>query len=475
MEQLRIAQSQVNLLEPEYTTDQPDLQTILALVYEPLINWRDGGVAPGLLNAWQVRDGGRSWLLTLRDNARFHDGSLCTVEHVAQSLERLRGAGGAFGMGGVYTPYLEPLVFEPQGQTQLLVKSSSPTGDLADIFAAVYVGKQTAAGEPPIGTGPFQLEDYVPGESLRLKKTGRPSHDAPYAELAILQIPHAPDRYGALLDNQVDLATGLELLPAMPENDTLTWRRSANTLSVTCFLNGFEEPFSQPEARLAINLAVDVDAIIESVWSGLAQPAATVVSPSHFGYPDALRPHPYDPERARDLFDASAMPDELLLRTPLVIPDRAPQVAGMIQEQLARIGIRIRIEEEADRPKYARDTSRKRIGHMGIFDSSPLSAYRVLQEKVSSQSQGLWWQGVKDGRADQLIDAAHLSVDRRQRREAYSRCLSWLHENPHWLYLYHPIKLYAHRKQLPGIEMDHAGYLKLGAAPGHALANGIEK
>ena len=40
MTRLRIAQSQVNLLQPEFTTDQPDLQTILALVYEPLMHWR---------------------------------------------------------------------------------------------------------------------------------------------------------------------------------------------------------------------------------------------------------------------------------------------------------------------------------------------------------------------------------------------------------------------------------------------------
>ena len=237
---------------------------------------------------------------------------------------------------------------------------------------------------------------------------------------------------------------------------------------MTAFLNGYEIPFSQPQARLAINLAVDVDEIIDNVWPGLAEPAATVVSPFHYGFADALRPHDYDPERAKELFEACDMPDELLLRTPLVIPDRAPKVAALIKEQLARIGIRVRIEEETDRPKYAMDTSQKRIGHIALFDSSPLSTYRVLQEKISSQTQGLWWQGVADGEADQLIDAAHLTVDNGKRRDAYSRCLSWLHENPHWLYLYHPIKLFAHRPELSGIDMDHAGLLRFGPAPGRS-------
>ena len=411
MNELRIAQSQVNLLQPEFTTDQPDLQTILALVYEPLMQWRSGRVAPGLVASWEVQEDGRSWLLTLRDDVRFHDGSLCTNQDVVHSLERMREAGGAFGMGGVYSPYLEPLNFEPIGTMQLLVKSSSPTGDLADIFAAVYVGKQTDAAEPPLGTGPFRLEEYVESELLRLSSVDGPVQNSQSSELTILQIPSASDRYTALLNNQVDLATGLELMPSIPENDGLTWRRSTNTLSVTAFLNGYEKPFSEPQARLAINLAVDVDSIIDSVWPGLAEPAATVVSPFHFGFSDGLRPHPYDPERARELFDACDMPQELVLRTPLVIPDRAPQVAAMIQEQLSRIGIRVRIEREEDRPKYAMDTSQKRIGHLALFDSSPLSTYRVLQEKISSQTQGLWWQGVKDSKADQLISAAHLTLD----------------------------------------------------------------
>ncbi len=465
MNELRIAQSQVNLLQPEFTTDQPDLQSILALVYEPLMQWRSGRVAPGLVASWEVRDDGRSWLLTLRDDVRFHDGSLCTTDDVVQSLERMREAGGAFGMGGVYSPYLEPLSFEPVGKTQLLVKSSTPTGDLADIFAAVYVGKPTGPAEPPLGTGPFRLEEYVEGELLRLSSAARPDHDSQFSELTISQVPSASDRYSALLNDQADLATGLELMQPLPEKDGLTWRRSTNTLSVVGFLNGYEKPFSQPEARLAINLAVDVDAIIDSVWPGLAEPAATVVSPFHSGFSDALRPYGYDPERARALFAACDMPQELVLRTPLVIPDRAPQVAAMIQEQLARIGIRVRIESESDRPKYAMDTSQKRIGHLALFDSSPLSTYRVLQEKISSQTQGLWWQGVTDIQADQLIDAAHLTLDNRKRSEAYNRCLSWLHQNPHWLYLYHPVKLYAHRADFSGIELDHAGLIRLGPAP----------
>lgn len=88
---------------------QPELND--GEMYEPLLQWRDGYTSPGLLESCKVVDKGHRWLLTLRENERFHDGSLCTVEHVVEALERLRRAdhSGSFGMGGVYEPYLSDL------------------------------------------------------------------------------------------------------------------------------------------------------------------------------------------------------------------------------------------------------------------------------------------------------------------------------------------------------------------------------
>ena len=284
VKELRIAQAQVQLLEPEYTTDQPDLQTILSMVYEPLLRWDDGHIKPGLVAEWQIDEDGRSWNLTLREDARFHDGSRCTTEHVVQTLERLGGAGGIFGMGGVYAPYLEPLKFEPQDSTRLLIKCPTPMADLVDILTAVFVGKEASGGGPSLGTGPYRLEDYVEGESIRLLRNSQSAVASPHSVLTILQIPQSQDRYDALKTGRVDLAARLESLPGIPEGDSLVCAGSSSTLSVTGFLNGFEVPLSQPALRLAVNLAVDVDAIIQSVWNGMAERGATIVSPYHYGF-----------------------------------------------------------------------------------------------------------------------------------------------------------------------------------------------
>jgi peptide/nickel transport system substrate-binding protein len=461
MGKLRIAQSEVRLVEPEYTTDRPDLQSLRALIYEPLLKWNDGDVSPGLLQSWRISDGGRSWHLRIREGTRFHDGSPCVAGDVMTAVERLAAADGAFGMGGVYKPYLDRLQLEPRGEHELLVRSESATGDLVDILTGVFVGKQVGDGSFPLGTGPYRLDDYDEGESATLSWARTGSSEPLYRELSFVEIRDAENRYEALENGDMDLARSLELMEEIPTNENLCWRRSVNTLSVTCFLNGFDAPFSQVSARLAINLAVDVKSIIHHVWHGLGKEAATVVSPYHFGYPSDLEPLGYDPRRAQELLAESSIPDSLRLRTPKVTPDRAVQVSHLVQEQLSRIGVSVEVEVEDDRPKYARDVSQKLIGDMAMFDSSPLSTYRVLREKVSSEYRGLWWQGVAEEEADQLIETAHQAIYEEERRTAYEGCLRWLHRNPPWLYLYHPVRLYAHRWQKPGARVDHAGLLRL--------------
>jgi peptide/nickel transport system substrate-binding protein len=165
--------------------------------------------------------------------------------------------------------------------------------------------------------------------------------------------------------------------------------------------------------------------------------------------------------RARALFDQVPMPDELVLRTPEYMPDRAPEVSRAVADQLGALGIRVRIEIGTDRPQYARDVGSKKIGHMALFDSTPLSSYRVLQEKISGRHQGVWWQGVKDDVVDRLIEVAHGAIGTASRAAAYAHCLTWLHNHPHWLYLYHPVEFYAHRRGLESVTMTHGGQLRL--------------
>jgi peptide/nickel transport system substrate-binding protein len=154
------------------------------------------------------------------------------------------------------------------------------------------------------------------------------------------------------------------------------------------------------------------------------------------------------------------VPDEIVIRSPLHMPEKALEISQAVQRDLANIGIFARVEVQPDRPEYAREIGRRQIGDMAIFDSSPHSTFRVLNDKISSRVKGLWWQGHDDPVLETLITAARDAVQPVARAAAYGRCLARLNQRPPWLYLVHPIEVMAARHDAPPAWLDAMGVMR---------------
>jgi peptide/nickel transport system substrate-binding protein len=458
--ELTLALERVEFIPAGRVSDDTSILTLRLLVFEPLCTWRDGRIEPGLLAAWAHEADGRAWQFALRSGATFHDGSPCTAEDVAEAIHaHLRGIDG-FGMAGPYARYLAGARITPEGPGMLSISTPEPFGDLPEILAEFFVVRAGADGAPTLGTGPYRVLDHSPRSHALLEAVDRTRTPA---RIRLVAEPDAGARQRMVSDGTADAAKNLERLPDPSHRDAaLRWGHATNTLSVMAYLECRRGAFVNPAARRAANLAVDVPAIIDSVFHGLGVPASTIVSPFHLGHREAaLSPIPHDPAAARALFDQAGATGELLIRMPLHLPERAPQVAEMIAHDLARAGIPARIQPEPDRPDYARQVGRGHIGDIALFDSSPHSTFRVLNDKISSAVQGLWWQGFDDPPLEPLIAEANRTMDHVARAQAYARCLRRLHDNPPWLYLFHPVEAFAARPDTPALTLDHRGVLGL--------------
>ena len=211
---------------------------------------------------------------------------------------------------------------------------------------------------------------------------------------------------------------------------------------------------------MAINLAVNVDELIHEVLHDLAVPSATIVSPFHCGFESTLSPIGYNPDRAKALFSKVDLPSELVLRTPIYMPDHALETTAFIVDQLSKIGVSAKMDIKTDRPEYAREIGAKNIGHISLFDSSPHSSYRILSDKISSRQKGLWWQGISDEHINSMIDEAHSEADVLPRERCYAKALRYLNQNPFWLYLYHPIFVFACKPEIRDVQLTHEGLLR---------------
>lgn len=460
MTTLTIALEKVAFLPPTRVTDDTSVLTLKNLVLEPLLKWDRGFARPALLASWTQADGGRLWTFKVREGARFHDGRPFVAGDAVAFVDAIRDSVDTFGMKWSYARYLREAVVSAPDDATLVVTNPWPFADILDIFCEFYPCRPTDGGEPLLGTGPYRVTAHEPGRRAEL---ARLSGGGPERIVALCE-PKAEARLAMLRGGVVDAALNLERVEGtLAFSPDIAWGRSANTLSVMFYLNCSEGIFRSAEARLAANLAVDKDLLVREVFDGLAIPAATVVSPFHLGMGQArVAPIQYDPDRARTLLDKAGGPTHLTLRTPTHMPERSPATSAFVAESLAGLGFTVETDLVVDRPDYARQVGAKRIGDLAIFDSSPQSTFRVLDDKITSRHKAVWWQGYDDPQAEALIATANAAVADADREMAYARCLERLNADPPWLYLLHPIEVLGHRPGLAGLSIDCKGTLVIG-------------
>ncbi len=213
------------------------------------------------------------------------------------------------------------------------------------------------------------------------------------------------------------------------------------------FLSSFSTPkavrLKDPRVRLALNLGVDRKALINRVLNGAGYPLSGFVSPVHFGFDPGQTPIRFDPNRAKALLKESGYSEglSLTLDSPTSLPNEAVRLSEALADQLIRIGVGINIVYTEDRELYANKVRLKDIHDMCVFDSSPLSTFRVLKEKVDARFEGSWWQGYHNAEVEKLLDTAQATADNRRREAIYKQCFRLLSEDPPWLYLYNAMNI----------------------------------
>jgi len=107
-------------------------------------------------------------------------------------------------------------------------------------------------------------------------------------------------------------------------------------------------PLAKLEVRQALDMAVDKQKIIESVYQGAGQLAVNAMPPTQWSYDDSIQGTPYDPEKAKALLKEAGIKEgtEITLwAMPVQRPynPNARLMAEMLQSDWAKIGIKAKI------------------------------------------------------------------------------------------------------------------------------------
>jgi ABC-type transport system substrate-binding protein len=470
-----IAQPRLGISDPHDCTDASDELTILHAVYDTLVRREGQGFVPHLAESWTVTDDARTWTFDLRDGVQFHDGTVCDAQAVALSLARMARADKGYTLGApaVWRQFLGGATLDAEGPRRLVVTLAAPMADLLDVLEQGFIVAPSAFAaldardyDRQIGSGPYRLEAIEPDSITAIRTeahfAGRPANGS----IAWRLVPDPAERLALLETGAVQVATGLDFEASRRLG--VMRHEYLSPVAIIYLLNAARGPLADARVRRALSLAVDREAFVDTVMAGAARPLRGFVSPNHFGAPqgDGGEARP-DRDAARRLLSEAGFGEGLTLDVdcPTRLPDEAERLTAALAAQLAEVGITLVVHVHPEREDYAHMVRRKEIRDLCVFDSSPMSTYRVLYEKIDSRVAGSWWQGYANPDIEALIDVGRLTTDRTARADIWRRAYALLQDDPAWLTLYNPLRVIGLAGGHTGFRMPADGVIDVARLP----------
>lgn len=468
-----IAQARVEVQDPHDCTDASDVLTIYHAVYDTLVRRVGQDFVPHLARAWEVSDDALTWTFHLRPNVTFHDGTPCDANALAASLARMARADKGYTLGApaVWRQYLGGARLEVVDALTLVVTLQAPMADLLDVLEQGFIVAPSAFGAldagdyaRQIGSGPYRLEGMAPDHVSAHRVDGHFAGTPANPVVTWRAVPDAAERLSLLEKGAVQVANGLDYA----ESHRLDGMRHVylSPVAIIYLLNTARGPLADARVRRALSLAVDRDALVETVMAGAARPLHGFVSPLHYaaGQGAAIAT---DRNKARKLLAEAGHAEGLTLEVdcPTRLPDEAERLTAALGAQLATVGVTLRVHVHHEREDYAHMVRRKEIRDLCVFDSSPMSTYRVLYEKIDSRIAGSWWQGYANRTVEALIDQGRTTTDRAARAVLWQEAYKLLQDDPAWLTLYNPLRVIGLAGAHPAFEMPADGVIDVARLP----------
>ena len=197
-------------LDPTMGAASAIAEVVLYNVFETLTKIQpDGTVQPLLATHWESSADQKVWTFRLRDDVRFQNGELLTAETVRYAFERAAAADSTNKDKQLFAGFER--IETPDAHTVVL-HGRVPNPDLPFLLGqatAIIVEPRSAAhnNTTPVGTGPYQLENWQKGASLTLKKWEgyRSASDIALQTATFRFISDAAAQSAALLAGDIDL------------------------------------------------------------------------------------------------------------------------------------------------------------------------------------------------------------------------------------------------------------------------------
>ncbi len=335
------------------------------LVFLPLLGWSEEGALEGrLARSWEHSEDYREWTYHLRTDVRWHDGVPVTAHDVKFTLELLSRPDVLLRSPG----YIESVTVSNDSTVTI---RSMEHGIEQNSWMVYYPKHVLEDLDPkrfsewefwthPVGNGPYRFVRYVPETAIEFEANPDYYRGKPRIERVVLKFDPG-GRLTELLSGNVDVisvANPVEI-PALQEDPRFRVLQEPDgdvrVLAWKC-----DHPlFRDARVRRALTFAIDRHELQRLLNTTATIPVVDGIVPVwdqlHGRAPSPL---PYDPARARALFDEAGWVDRdgdgirerggRPFRFTLLVPGggQSPWVttAVFVREQLRELGVQMELQ-----------------------------------------------------------------------------------------------------------------------------------
>lgn len=487
---------QVSTFNPQKASSGLIVDTLAAQLYDRLLDvdpytYR---LVPELAESWEVLDNGATYRFRLRSNVAFQKtpwftpGRTFNADDVVFSFQRIFDRHHPWhNVNGSNFPYFDSLQFADAVESVRKLDSRTVEFRLkkpdasflwhlathyASVMSAEYADqlakrdRQELLDRQPVGTGPFQLAEYRSGQFIRLQRHANFWRGQPLMPQVVVDLGSGgTGRLSKLLTGECDVlawpaASQLTILRDDPRL-RLTLRPGMNIAYLA--FNTDKAPLNNPAVRHALALAINNQRLMQSIYYGTAETAASILPRASWAYDSEAKITEYNPAKAKQQLAALGLENmtlQLWVPTSSQAWNPSPlKTAELIQADMAQVGVKVVIVPVEGRFQEARLMDMNHdltLAGWSTDSNDPDSFFRPLLScaAIESQTNFAHW---CHREFDTTLQKALTSQQLASRIEAYDEAQTILARELPVLPLASSLRLQAYRYDIKGLVLSPFG------------------
>ncbi len=249
------------------------VDAVQGMLREGLITYDfDFVVQPRLAERWETNEELTEYTFHMRPNVTWHDGSPFTARDAAYSIERILDPNGGSGMYDRLHSSIEKVVVVDDMTMKLELKRPDSLILQPLSNQQCYLVKENDNNlEAGLGTGPFKLKSWEPGQSYEVEKyAGYWMEGAPLLDgVRGIQVPEASTKLQAVASGDSSVTQiAFDQLPVVEANPDLQINPYEKGIMYCAVCLCTADPWKDPKVREAIKRSLDRDTLMQVAYAG---------------------------------------------------------------------------------------------------------------------------------------------------------------------------------------------------------------